>query len=269
MSASASRSRSGGDSAAAGDAPRVGKITVQGESSSWKSRHVRVATMWEEFAVSDRGKKDAKLKRTWDQMTQGELCSEELYEHFATWLLFDYKHGKKKDQFLGPATVSNTVSIVINRVRNKWPSPAEALTEIFLKCLDPSSSSAQSRWLHKLKKKVDGICFDRSLEEGEELDHSAPPLYPLHVREMSAILEKSDHNEAAMRKYALVCANQSCGRSGELSQLWYENADIIAAGVPQARAPAPCARARLRLAHHVLPRAVQVRRLQAAVRAHA
>ena len=60
---------------------------------------------------------------------------------------------------------------------------------------------------------------ERMRKQGEPIDMSQRPVYPEHVAQMSQAYERAGSVGAAQRRAALVTANMTAGRAGEVAWL--------------------------------------------------
>ncbi len=68
-------------------------------------------------------------------------------------------------------------------------------TKYFFTCKDVSGSSDLWAWFYGVRSNMHGIIYERAAKRGEQIDASAPAIYPTHVDKISEALMKegSDH----------------------------------------------------------------------------
>jgi len=198
---------------------------MSGDSQNWQSRKNSAYQLWNSFAGSpgmeEETAEDAAARntvtRSWDNLTETTLCDTAPYDSFAKYLI----HSKiptgrmNSGEHYGVDTAITTLCILINRAKEKFCANGTSDTKLFFTCLDTCANTDYACWLRRLKKKIRRIIFQRCLEEGTPMDHSASPLYIHHIEAILASLEKEVSPDSQKRRTAIIHSWQITGRSGE------------------------------------------------------
>ena len=158
-------------------------VTAQGSSVSWTARKKGVLNIWEAFwqyycekekvkgpnstggsassssAGAEGGEDDdgyaaPNATSSWDELSEKTLCSEQIYEEYATWLTYHYKcpvGSKSANKFLAMRPLVNTFCTTINLAKSKFGATASNMAKLFFTCLDPNATTAAARWLRGMK----------------------------------------------------------------------------------------------------------------------
>jgi hypothetical protein len=151
-----------------------------------------------QFLLStDERKKLAGLPPTFDSITADQACNEKLYEEFAFYLANQYKcgAGKNKGEHLKVGPAVNYLNSLAKQLSDKHKHVNDT-TKFFFTCKDVNGSSDPWVWFNGVRSNMHGIIYERAAKRGEEIDASAPAIYPTHVDKISEALMKegSDHS---------------------------------------------------------------------------
>ena len=200
---------------------------MYGDSQNWQSRKASAHQLWNSFAESsgteeetgedEAARKTATRSSSWDKLTETTLCDTAPYNSFANYLIHSKIPTGRMDsgEHYGVDTVITTLCIPIIRAKEKFCANGTSDTELFFTCLDTCANTDYACWLRRLKKKIRRIIFQRCLEEGTPMDHSASPLYIHHIEAILASLEKEGSPDSQKRRTAIIHSWQITGRSGE------------------------------------------------------
>lgn len=111
---------------------------------------------------------------------------------------------------------------MLQKASVKYRTSSSVATREFFKCLDTNSRSVERAWLTGVSRNVEKFRAKVAVANGEDLDSSADPLYPLTVRHICKALGFAEARlfpEAMARKVAILAGMLSVGRAGELSEL--------------------------------------------------
>ena len=154
-----------------------------GRLRSWLTQKSNVARIFELFIAQDNELRcNLRGSNTWDVLDEEVLCAHPIYERLAHFLVHVYKipKGVKNAGFpLACDSVKNYLDTAINLAASKFKAGGSVATKEFLFCLDTKSSSDSATWLHKLKKKVQRVTFERAKVAGEQQDNSESKLRTL------------------------------------------------------------------------------------------
>lgn len=75
---------------------------------------------------------------------------------------------------------------------------------LFFRCFESGSTYPQAQWLRGLRNNISRLHFERITKAGEEHDHSAVPVYLLHVKALQRSYSIVGTIEAATRKFAIL-----------------------------------------------------------------
>ena len=184
---------------ASGNGGVVGSsITSGGQSGSWLQSKMNVRRIVNQFLLStDDRKKLAGLSPTFDSITADQACNEKLYEEFAFYLANQYKcgAGKNKGEHLKVGPAVNYLNSLAKQLSDKHKHVNDT-TKFFFTCKDVNGSSDPWVWFNGVRSNMHGIIYERAAKRGEEIDASAPAIYPTHVDKISEALMKegSDHS---------------------------------------------------------------------------
>ena len=173
-------------------------ITSGGQSGSWLQSKMNVRRIVNQFLLStDERKKLAGLPPTFDSITADQACNEKLYEEFAFYLANQYKcgAGKNKGEHLKVGPAVNYLNSLAKQLSDKHKHVNDT-TKFFFTCKDVNGSSDPWVWFNGVRSNMHGIIYERAAKRGEEIDASAPAIYPTHVDKISEALMKegSDHS---------------------------------------------------------------------------
>ncbi|KAK3267715.1 hypothetical protein CYMTET_23749 [Cymbomonas tetramitiformis] len=73
-------------------------------------------------------------------------------------------------------------NIMLQLALGKYGERGTEKSKSFLTCVDRNSTSDSAKWLRGMRKKINQVCFERSIAMGENLDGSPTPIYLCHVR---------------------------------------------------------------------------------------
>ena len=203
--------------------------SADADSSSWLSQKANQINIFNEFLVQVA---DAALRSKWGKafasMPDEVLCTQELFEHFATFLLQTYEipTGRKNagKHLHDPTPV---FSGVINQVYTRCCNSSIKEVQNFIKVL-AKDQSPQAQWYAGMKRKLERTVFQRDMESGESQDNSAAAITLDAVQGMSAAYAKAtDQKKAAKRKLAIKTTFRACGRASEggflsYDKLWFD-----------------------------------------------
>ena len=222
----------------------MASLTADGDSESWIHQKDNVARILEQFNKQDTGPDDAWTRMLWDNLPESVLCRQPYYERLAHFLVHTYKipKGVKNSGLpLACDSVRNYMGTAINRAASKFKAGGDIETKEFFFCLDAKSSSDSATWLHKLKKKIQRVTFERAKEAGEQQDKSegapaccsnarlpfpradllcarcAAPVYLEDVALIARSYARAGHSEGATRKLAIISTQRAAGRSSEVA----------------------------------------------------
>lgn len=161
-------------------------LTADADSDSWLQQKGNVARILNEFVAQDELSKDRPA--TWAALSEEVLCRPPFYERLSHYLVHVYeipKGVKNAGMPLACDSVRNYLGTAINKAAGKFKAGGSIDTQQFFFCLDTKSSSDSATWLHKLKKKIQRVTFERAKEAGEQQDKSesalAHTLAPSHM----------------------------------------------------------------------------------------
>jgi hypothetical protein len=194
------------------------ELLSTGFSPSWQQSKTNVLRVFEQFRKST-PELEKMFPKPWDQMSEDEVCTMQVYGCFASFLLHVYliESGSNKGEPLRVSSVLNYVGSLIQQANTKFKANGSHATKMFFTCQDTDSSTDEAKWLRGLKKNIHRVCFSRMKEAGQDMDNSEDPVYHLDVWAMSAAYAKEGSPEACMRSFALITALQASGRSNEIS----------------------------------------------------
>lgn len=241
-------------SAAAAPPPQPGVIGAGGMSASIRGQRSRVKAILNQWL-----EKHEVFQGAWDSVSVEQVCSKQFWEQFAYWLVNEYK--KKADGTpLSDSTVYDYLGTAMNVVFSRFENAASIPTAAtaFFKCLNSSENNPQWKWWAGVKSNAKSRAFAKLVEEGVEMDKSAPAVYfesdgwkmvrayclagTPEVRDgggkrremgggKGVRVEANGENyslhapacQAADRRFGIVCAYWAAGRGGELKGTTYAN----------------------------------------------
>jgi hypothetical protein len=194
-------------------------ISGRGVSAKWTSNQSNVIRIFNLFRLSNPVVTNL-LPLPWDELTEDLLCTNEkdVYGKFAHYLINVYiiDSGEYKGQPLRVDPATNYLSTALNLAKAKFLSSGTSATKLFFTCLNPKAGTFESQWLLGVKKEINRLCFQRTMQAGEELDNSETPLYLELFRLMNRAYSREGSIEAADRKFILTSLWDSGGRSSEV-----------------------------------------------------
>lgn len=127
----------------------------------------------------------------WEELPESILCDKDIYGRLATFLTKVYKTetGKNKGEPLGLDSALGYLGSLLNQAKVKFKAVGSDKSKLFLTCMDENSTTDAGYWLKGLKKNITRDIFQKRVGSGEELDHSAEPIYLLHVRLMVSLFQ--------------------------------------------------------------------------------
>ena len=198
----------------------VSRIKGGGHSSSWKGQKKQAIKVMVKLLVEL--KDQLGISGEWDSLGQDKLALRALYEYFIGFMVRDLK--KNSGGVYAPGTITKFVAIMIKAAVDKYQmNPIPAMQRL-ASALDNSRFTADRVWLMDLKAQVVRECFQRDNKdpdsEKELRGKRCAPLYLMHVQNMvraytKAAGHRSLDGDAVSRKFAILCAWLSCGRSSE------------------------------------------------------
>ena len=154
--------------------PAGASLSADADSDSWLYQKSNVLRILNEFVAHDEPTRSDGIKE-WAQLGEAVLCRCAFYERLAHWLVHTYKIPKGVRNAglpLACDSVRNYIGTAINHAATKFKAQGTIETREFFFCLDSKSSSEAAQWLHKLKKKIQRVTFERAKEAGEQQDKS-------------------------------------------------------------------------------------------------
>lgn len=157
--------------------PPAAKITGAGATSGYLGQKGNVKNIFNTWAETDASELDG---TTWDQLPEATLCSKDVYERFAYFMLHVHLNGTHASGLpklgVDASTCGNYLGIIIHLAQDKFKANGSAEAKQFFSCLDKLSSSPEAIWLRKLKSNVTREHIDRAMISGTPLDKSASEL---------------------------------------------------------------------------------------------
>jgi hypothetical protein len=145
------------------------------------------------------------------------LAWKALWEAFTGYLVHNYV--KNDGGHLAAASVRSYLGAALRKAHDLFKNmkdldiPERRTAEYFFTCLAKLGGTPMWTWLHKLRLKVDRLCYDRCKENGEKMDFSAKPLTLSALRGVIQNYARHNTKEAATRCLALLSGWQAVGRS--------------------------------------------------------
>eukprot|EP00854_Cymbomonas_tetramitiformis_P023811 gene23811-28869_t len=128
----------------------------------------------------------------WDKLPENVICDRKLYEQLAKYLIQEHKQMVKDVDDNGEeiqvqahikcSTAIIYFNIMLQLALGKYGERGTEKSKSFLTCVDRNSTSDSAKWLRGMRKKINQVCFERSIAMGENLDGSPTPIYLCHVR---------------------------------------------------------------------------------------
>ena len=159
-------------------------MSADADSDSWLYQKSNVLRILNDFVAHDEPTRSDGIT-VWAQLGEAMLCRCAFYERLAHWLVHTYKIPKgvkNAGMPLACDSVRNYMGTAINHAATKFKAGGDIQTREFFFCLDTKSSSEAALWLHKLKKKIQRVTFERAKEAGEQQDNSEGTLICLNRR---------------------------------------------------------------------------------------
>ena len=158
-------------------------IGASGVSQGWTGQKKNVIRIFNLFIEQDEELQARPEKRcSWVDLPEDVLCSSDIYERLAYYMLYVYDPDKKKGEGnLDGSTTRNYLSIAIHLAMDKFKANGSAATKRFFDCLDTNSTSEHARWLRGVKNNIERVHCGRFDAAGKKLDKSeskrlsAPP----------------------------------------------------------------------------------------------
>lgn len=220
MADSAMPLRSSGNSSVVGS-----KITSEGQSERWQTSKRNVCHIVNQFLSSNDERKQlaSGSQPTFDTITADQACNEQLYEEFTSYLANKYKcgAGKNKDKHLKVGPAVNYLKSIAKQLSNKCKTVNDK-TKYFFTCKDLNGSSDPWVWFNSVSSNMHRIISDCAAKRGEDMDESAPAIYPTYVDKISqALMEEGSEHSSVVKvtdlttcTSALNLAKQHLGERG-------------------------------------------------------
>jgi hypothetical protein len=145
-----------------------------GESDSWQGQQANVRRIFEVFRTSVPSLTQC-FPLPWAELSEGILCSADVYSRFAHYLLYQYTIGegaKNAGEHLRASSVLNFLGCLINLAAAKFKAAGSADTKLFFTCLDNDSTTEAARWYKGTRKKIKRILFERLRDSGDPIGNS-------------------------------------------------------------------------------------------------
>lgn len=194
-------------------------ISGRGESEGWEASKSNVEKIFDIFSQQD----GALAGRAWKTLDELAVIQPAMYERFARFLVSTYviSGGQNRGKPLAGTTASNYLGTLINLAKTKYGATASDPAKIFFQCLDASSHSEQTKWLSRVKSNIVREYVARMSAEGESIDQSESPLYPVDVSKINRGYALIGGREEAKRKLAIIVLHMAVGRAGETGAMSY------------------------------------------------
>ena len=140
----------------------------------------RALDLFEEFRTSSDARA-SRLPRPWQKLSAAQLCHAEVWDDFIQFLSEEYisETADSEDGLLSIGTQLGYLGAVLNEAAARFKATGDDRVKLFFTCLDPKASTDAAAWLKKQKDKMVKLAFKRAKENGEELDTSCTPAYPI------------------------------------------------------------------------------------------
>ena len=110
------------------------------------------------------------------------VCSRPVYHAYAGHLYeMTSEGGKNNEKNVAPGTAQNYLGQLLTVTNARFRLTGAVASKEFLQCLSPKSTSDSAAWYRKVRSSLANQIMVRAAKNGEELDHSAVPLYPAHM----------------------------------------------------------------------------------------
>ena len=155
----------------------VKSIGAGGASVSWTGQKKNVIRIFNLFIEQDEELSE-RAQKTWDALPEEALCSPDVYERFAYYMLNVYEPDQKKgEEHLDGSTTRNYLAIAIHLACDKFKAVGSDATKRFFDCLDTNSTLEHAKWLRGVKANIERAHCERADAAGKKLDksESAPP----------------------------------------------------------------------------------------------
>ena len=152
-----------------------GKSAVNGLS--------RALDLHEEWRTSNAERRKV-CPKTFAKADAQQLACREMYAGFAHYLVHEViisEGNKHVGKHLALGTALDYLSLVLNHAAVRCENADDPEVIRFFTCVHKDSKTASADWMRKLRNIMVRICFARAKESGEEMDHSATPLYRAHL----------------------------------------------------------------------------------------
>jgi hypothetical protein len=157
--------------------PATKTIGAGGTSASWTGQKKNVVRIFNLFIEQDEELSTDRAK-TWEALSEAALCSPDVYERFAYYMLNVYEPDQRKgEEHLDGSSTRNYLSIAIHLACDKFKAVGSDDSKRFFDCLDTNSTSEHSKWLRGVKANIERAHCERQDAAGKKLDksESAPP----------------------------------------------------------------------------------------------
>ena len=227
-------------------------LSAKGVSASWTGQQRNVVRIFDLFAEQDEELSTLDDK-FWQSLPEATLCSADVYERFAFFMLHIYEpDARKADERLDGSTARNYLAIAIHLACDKFKAIGSDTTKRFFDCLDTNSTSEHAKWLRGLKANIEREHFARTNAAGKKLDKSesarslssnaavpsrfecacllsraglslcSAPIYLKAIKAINRAYAKAGTKEAATRRFGIASGWGAAGRSSEAACLTWD-----------------------------------------------
>ena len=191
------------------------RITSQGQSSSWQQSKRNVKNIVNKFLKTTPERQAlAGPPATMDSITAEQACNQQLYEEFAGYLANEYICTRGTSQYLKVNPAVCYLNLFALELSNKYKHTSDA-TRLFFTCKDVKAYTDSWVWFNGVRTNMKGVIFERAIKRGEQMDASAPPIYPSHVDEICAAFSKEGSADAAIARLDVLTTLYGGARPGE------------------------------------------------------